>query len=63
MLNEKRDKPFTVAQILATHHGVMNVLLHKEHTGQWRREPIVVREPRSSSKVVFCRPTMMTCRG
>gem|GEM_PF-3214808 len=33
MLNEKRDKPFTVAQILATHHDVMNGLLHKGTRG------------------------------
>lgn len=54
-LNETPTAPLPVEQILAIHHGVVDGLLPAEHSGQWRREPVVIHDPRSGD-VVYLPP-------
>ncbi len=54
-LNETSDVPFTTAQILAIHRGVVDGLLPLEHSGKWRRAPVVIHDPRTGN-VVYLPP-------
>ncbi len=47
--------PFTLDLILNIHRGVMTGLLPDELAGQWRREPMVIHDPRAGA-VVFLPP-------
>ncbi len=54
-LNAAPDAPFTTEQILAIHGGVVAGLLPEAHSGQWRRAPVVIHNPRSGN-VVYLPP-------
>ena len=54
-LNDAPNAPFTVEQILTIHQGVTVGLLPDEHSGRWRREPVVIHDPRSGN-VVYLPP-------
>lgn len=54
-LNEDLEQPFTADRLLHIHQGVTTDLLPQHQTGQWRREPVVIYDPRSKD-VVFLPP-------
>ena len=54
-LNEAPGGPLTTEQILSIHRGVIAGLLPTAHSGQWRRAPVVIHDPRSGN-VVYLPP-------
>ncbi len=54
-LNQQPGAQITLDQVLSIHRGVVDELLPLEHSGQWRREPVVIHDPRSGD-VVYLPP-------
>ncbi len=54
-LNEMNGVPFTGGLVCRIHRGVMQALLPDHQVGRWRREPVIVRDPRSGA-VVYLPP-------
>ncbi|MEA3349290.1 MAG: Fic family protein [Chloroflexota bacterium] len=54
-LHDALDLAFTQELILDIHHGVMRDLLPVHQVGHWRKEPIVINNPRKS-EVVYLPP-------
>jgi Fic family protein len=54
-LNDMSEVPLTGGLVLRIHRGVMQALLPDHQVGRWRREPVVVRDPRSGA-VVYLPP-------
>lgn len=55
-LNQKLDVPFTSELLHQIQAGIMAELLPDHHLGQWRREAVVVYEPRTQ-EVVYLPPS------
>lgn len=54
-LSEHKEAPFDIDLLLHIHSGVMDNLLPPYQTGHYRREPVVIREPRTGD-IVFLPP-------
>lgn len=54
-LSEEKATPLDVPLLLRIHAGVMDGLLPLHQTGSFRREPVVIRDPRSG-EIVFLPP-------
>ena len=50
-LNEMVGVPFTGDLVYRIHRGVMQGLLPDHQAGQWRREPVVVNDPRTGELI------------
>ena len=54
-LYDDPHQPFTTELLLRIHRGVVQGLLPEHQTGKWRREPVIVYEPRSGG-IVYLPP-------
>jgi Fic family protein len=54
-LNEMSGGPLTSELVFRIHRGVMKQLLPDHQVGQWRSEPVVVKDPRSG-EIVYLPP-------
>ena len=54
-LSEMSGGPFTGELVCRIHRGLMQKLLPDHQLGQWRREPVIVKDPRSG-EIVYLPP-------
>jgi Fic family protein len=54
-LSEEKERTFTAELLLRIHTGVMDGLLPPHQTGHFRREPVIIHEPRAG-EIIFLPP-------